>query len=448
MFNPGSERNLISICLKDNDKLIELEELGLYPEHLSVPGHQKIIMAMNYLQSKEIKAEPMAIMEVLQGRTKAEVEELGGMDYLITLQQSLVPPENLPIFVEKIKQSYTRKLLLNIADETKHFVLSEEAEVLNPSELISFVENRLTDANVETQDTEEVYKMGTDTEKILAQRAETPSEVPGLEVGWPKYDELTNGAQPGDLIVVAAPSKTGKSVTLTNWAKKLAIIDRLPVLYFDTEMNSREQEDRLLAMLTGIPHSEIVSGMYVMDTQYGKAEDKCRLLDEAREKLNLGNYYHIYMPQFTIEKVMALARKFQKQYGIVAVFFDYIKIPSNQADFRSSQEYQKLGFFTSGLKDLAGMLQIPVFSACQTNRSTTGGNDNPDESDIGGSYRILQLASKLMFLYNKTDEEIAKEGLSNGNQKLFIKWQRNGASDCPPINIFFDKPIIRQTEVS
>lgn len=448
MFNPGSERNLISICLKDNDKLVELEELGLYPEHLSVPGHQKIIMAMNYLQSKGIKAEPMAIMEVLQGRTKAEVEELGGMDYLITLQQSLVPPENLPIFVEKIKQSYTRKLLLNIADETKHFVLSEEAEVLNPSELISFVENRLTDANVETQDTEEVYKMGTDTEKVLAQRAETPSEVPGLEVGWEKYDKLTNGAQPGDLIIVAAPSKTGKSVTLTNWAKKLAIIDRLPVLYFDTEMNSREQEDRLLAMLTGIPHSEIVSGMYVMDTQYGKAEDKCRLLDEAREKLNLGNYYHIYMPQFTIEKVMALARKYQKQYGIVAVFFDYIKIPSNQADFRSAQEYQKLGFFTSGLKDLAGMLQIPVFSACQTNRSTTGGNDNPDESDIGGSYRILQLASKLMFLYNKTDEEIAKEGISNGNQKLFIKWQRNGASDCPPINIFFDKPIIRQTEVS
>src|SRR5690554_7168798 len=37
------------------------------------------------------------------------------------------------------------------------------------------------------------------------------------------------------------------------------------------------------------PHSEIVSGMYVMDTQYGKAEDKCRLLDEAREKLNLGD---------------------------------------------------------------------------------------------------------------------------------------------------------------
>lgn len=447
MFNPGSERNLISICLKDNDKLTDLENENLFPEHLSVAGHRAIIMAMNYLQSKKIKAEPMSIMEVLQGQVKDDVEALGGLDYLLTLQQSLVPPENLPIFVEKVKQSWTRKLLYDLAEDTMAFVVSDKAEVFNPSELMSFVETRITDANVDSKDIEEVYKMGDNTEQVLNDRAERPAEVPGLEVGWKTFDKLTNGAQGGDLFIVCAPSKTGKSVTLTNWANKLAIIDQLPILYIDTEMNSREQEDRLLAINTGIPHSEIVSGMYVMDTVHGKAEDKCRLLQEAREKLNLGNYYHIYMPQFTIEKVTALARKFQRQFGIVALFFDYIKIPSNQADFRSSQEYQKLGFFTSGLKDLAGLLNIPVLSACQTNRGNGGENDNPNESDIGGSYRILQLASKLMFLYNKSDEKIAKEGISNGNQQLFIKWQRNGESDCPPINIMFEKQIIRQTEV-
>lgn len=433
--------------MKDNEKIIELEQQGLYPEHFSTPGHRIVLMAINYLQSKSIKAEPMSIMEVLQGNTKKDVEELGGLDYLITLQQSLVPVDNLKIFVEKVKQSYTRTLLYNLAEETKEFVLSEKAEILNPSELMSFLETKITDANVDTQDIEEVYKMGDNTEQVLAERAETPAEVPGLEVGWPEYDRITNGAQPGDLIIVCAPSKTGKSVTLTNWAKKLAIVDQLPVLYFDTEMNSREQEDRLLSMMTGIPHSEIVSGMYVMDTPYGKADDKVRLLKDAKVKLNEGNYYHVYMPQFTIEKVTALARKFQRQFGIVAIFFDYIKIPSNQADFRSSQEYQKLGFFTSGLKDLAGMLQLPVFSACQTNRANDSSNDDPGEADIGGSYRILQLASKLMFLYNKSDEEIARSGLQNGNQKLFIKWQRNGESNCPPINILFEKHIIRQSEV-
>lgn len=448
MFNPGSERNLISICLKDNESLAKAEELGIYPEHLAVEGHRMIFMTMNYLySSKQIKAEPMAIMEMLQGDMRKSVDELGGLEYLITMQNSFVPPENLSIFVEKIKQSHTRKMLLDIAEETKDFMLSSKSEILNPEELVHFLESKITDVGVVNSEVGDVYKMGDETEQVLLDRAETPSEVPGLEVGWEKFDKLTNGAQGGDLIIVCAPSKVGKSVTLNNWAKKLSIIDQLPVLYIDTEMSGREQEDRLLSSLTRIPHSEIVSGMYVMDTIHGKAEDKIAKLKEAREKLNLGNYYHIYMPMFDIQKVSALAKKFKKQFGIVALFFDYIKVPSNDADFKSSQEYQKLGFFASGLKDLAGILKIPVYSACQTNRTNGGENDAPSEADIGGSYRILQLASKLMFLYNKSDEKIAKEGVSNGNQQLFIKWQRNGESDCEPINILFEKSIITQSEV-
>lgn len=447
VFNPGSERNIISICLKESDKIIEVESENIFAEHFSVPGHKYLYMAMMYLYSKKIKPTAMALLEVLSDQqAKDAVNELGGLEYVSTMAESNVPSENLKIFIEKVKQSYTRRVLYQVAKDTMEFVLSDKAEVLNPVELVSFTEGKIADLAVNTTSGDEVYKMGNDTEEVLAQRAENPSQVPGLEVGWTQYDRITNGAQPGDLIVVCAPSKTGKSVTLTNWANKISIDDTLPVLYIDTEMSSREQEDRLLAMRSGIPHNEIVSGLYVTDTVNGTAKEKVERLKKAREDLGLGNYYHVYMPQFTIEKVSALARKFQMQFGIVAIFFDYIKIPSNQANFRDAQEYQRLGFFTSGLKDLAGILRIPVFSACQANRNDLDG-DNPDASAVGGSYRILQLASKLMFLYNKSDEKIAKEGHQNGNQQLFIKYQRNGESDCDPINIFFNKPIIRQTEV-
>lgn len=448
VLNPGSERNLISICLKENDKLIEVEQRALYPEHLQVAGHRAIFMTMNYLHSKGVKADAMSVMEFLpKGKLLDDVNEVGGIDYLLTLQSSMVATENANIFIEKIKQSYTRKMLLDIADETKEFVMSDKAEVLNPSELMEFLEGRMTDANITSQEVDEVYKMGDSTDEVLKQRLENPNEVPGLEVGWKEFDKITNGGQGGDLIIVCAPSKTGKSVTLNNWASKLGVNDKLPVLYINTEMNDRDQEDRTLALLSGVPMNEIVNGMYVMDTEKGLAVDKIRAVQKAKEMLGEGNYYHIYMPQFTIEKVTALAKKFRKQFGIVALFFDYIKVPSNQADFKSSQEYQKLGFFTSGLKDLAGMMNIPVYSACQTNRANGGDNEEPSEADIGGSYRILQLASKLMFLYNKSPEKIAREGFDNGNQQLFIKWQRNGASDCPPINIMFHKEILKQEEV-
>jgi len=448
--------------LKNSDKLLDAEDI--FPEHFGVDAHRYIYSAMLYLKSKNTNPAPMAIMEVLSGTSKETVDEIGGLDYLMLLEETNVPVDNVNFFVEKIKQSYTRKMLYQISQDVSEFVLSDGAEVLNPSELISHAEQQINDLAVNNSTNEEVYKMGANTEEVLASRAETPSQVPGLEVGWEQFDRITNGAQDGDLIILCAPSKVGKSVTLTNWATSISIPKRinyddtlkkytipegfegLPVLYIDTEMNSREQEDRILANLTGIPHDEIVNGMYITDTHNGLAEDKLTRLKTAREKLGLGNYYHIYMPQFTIEKVSALTRKFQMQFGIVALFFDYIKIPSNNANFRDAQEYQKLGFFTSGLKDLAGMLKIPVFSACQANRNDTE-TDSPGAGDIGGSYRILQLASKLMFLYNKTDERIARDGIQSGNQQLFIKFQRNGQSDCDPINIMFNKPIIRQEEV-
>lgn len=447
MFNPGSERNLISICLKDTDRIIDVESSDIFAEHFAVPGHKYIFMAMMYLYSKRIKPTPMSIIEVLSNEdAKKAVDELGGLEYLITLEETYIPSDNIKIFIDKIKQSHTRKMLYNIAKETMSFVMSDKSETLNPEEIISFTEQKISDLMLNASSTDEVYKMGENTEEVLKQRAENPSQVPGLEVGWKQTDAITNGGQEGDLIIVCAESKTGKSVTLTNWATKISIVDRLPILYIDTEMSERQQEDRILANLTGIPESEIKNGMFVMDTVNGSADEKIRRLKEAREMLKMGNYYHIYMPQFTAEKVTALARKFQLQFGIVALFFDYIKIPSSQGNFKSVQEYQALGFFTSALKDIAGQLKIPVYSACQANRDDLGG-DSPDASKIGGSYRILQLASKLLFLTNKSDEKIAKDGFQNGNQQLWIKYQRNGESDCPPINIFFNKPILRQTEV-
>ncbi|MBQ9772745.1 MAG: hypothetical protein IJW23_13060, partial [Lentisphaeria bacterium] len=39
-------------------------------------------------------------------------------------------------------------------------------------------------------------------------------------------------------------------------------------------------------------------------------------------------------------------------------------------------EWQMLGYITSGLKDLAGTLQLPVYSACQENRNNVSSSDN------------------------------------------------------------------------
>lgn len=191
-------------------------------------------MACLYLYEKKIEPSAPAIYEVLPGeKIRKEIDELGGMEYLVNLSETRARPSNLKIFIEKVLQAHTRRELIAICDETVKEMEDDASNVLNPSELVMTLEKKITDINVHSSDTDGIYKMGDETEAILEERAQTPSAIPGLEIGWPKVDKITNGGQPGDLIFVAARSKTGKSVTLINWATKLGIIDQLPILYID-----------------------------------------------------------------------------------------------------------------------------------------------------------------------------------------------------------------------
>lgn len=446
--NPTSERSLISLCLNNADLLVDVENNEVFSQHFTIPAHRHIFTSMMYLYSKGIKPSPLSIIEVITDKkAKEEVENFGGLSYIEDMSLMDIDKSNLKIFCDKIKQTYARKELYDVCETAKNFMLSDESEKLNPSELVGQIENKITEiANSAINETS-VYKMGTNLEERLEERAKRPTLVAGLQVDWTVFDRLTNGGQAGDLIIVCARAKMGKSVILTNWAKKFAIDDGLPVLYIDTEMSSEEQEDRLVSILTQIPHHEIMTGLFAVDTENGTAKEKTALIKDAINKIKQSPYYHVYMPNFSTEKVVAISKQYKAKNDIQALFFDYIKVPASQGNsLQQIKEYQALGFFTSTLKDLAGTLKIPVYSAVQENRNDEKGTEK-GAGNVAGSDRILQLATKLMFLYAKTDEQIERDSVLLGNRQLKIAYQRNGESDCPPINLQFDNEVVTIREV-
>ena len=446
--NPTSERSLISLCLNNADLLVDVENNEVYSQHFTIPAHRHIFTAMMYLYSKGIKPSPLSIMEVITDKkAKEEIENFGGISYIEDMTLMDIDKSNLKIFCEKVKQTYARKELYDVCEKAKTFMLSDESEKLNPGELVGQIENKITEiANSAINETT-VYKMGSDLQARLEERAKRPTLVAGIQVGWTVFDRLTNGGQAGDLIIVCARAKMGKSVILTNWAKRFSIDDGLPVLYIDTEMTSEEQEDRLVSILTQIPVSEIMTGLFAVDTEHGTAKEKIEKIKNAIEQIKSSPYYHVYMPNFSAEKVTALAKQYKAKYNIQALFMDYIKIPASQGNsLQQIKEYQALGFFTSTLKDIAGTLKIPVYSAVQDNRNDEKGTEK-GAGNVAGSDRLLQLATKLMFLYAKTDEQIARDTTLLGNRHLKIAYQRNGESDCPPINLQFDNQVVTIREV-
>ena len=422
---------------------------GLDPIHFYVPAHMYIYTSIAYLSSRNTKPSPEAIMEILStDKMKESINELGGVTYLLSLQSAKIDVNSLDVYCDKVIQSYTRIRLVEQVQKIEAIMYSDTAEVLNPSELLQKSETLISDVGAEVDSKSEDYKFGDETEEILNERAESPDVVPGIEVGWTKFDRYTNGGQPGDLIMLCARSKVGKSAMLLNWAKKIGVYDKIPTLYIDTEMNNRDQEDRLLASISGVPHDEVVSGMYMKDTENGTAQIKREKLKVAVKQMKEGNLHYISMPTFTIDTIRTEIKRYILKYGIEVVIFDYLKFPASQTNnLKNAQEWQHLGFIASGLKDIATTMGIPIYSACQENRGGGGEGEQKSYHNVGGSDRILQLATKLIFLYNKSRQKIQEDGLQNGNQELYIAYQRNGMSECPPIDIMFDRPYLNMREV-
>lgn len=442
--NVSSERAIISILLKNIDKLITCSSENLYSEHFVVETNQALYSVICYLAEQGVKHfDSSTIYSTIQDeKIKEELDGFGGREYIDALINSSILEENINVYIKQVKECALRRFVHTLGKDIQEDVVATK----DVSEMINTVQKKILDISLSTGGDTDVTQFGANAYERLKARADNPRTISGYTIGWSKYDKVTQGASPNDLIVYVAPSKTGKSTLLTNIAKRLSIDGDLCGLYIDTEMLTEEQEDRIISIVSRVPFEEIRNGSFAIDTPYGTGQEKAERVYGAIELIKSKRLFHCYLPNFTVESVTALIRKYKIQEDINYAIFDYIKLPSSDVNgLSSAQEYQRLGYFTTCLKDMAGICSIPIFTACQTNRNDLDTTD-PDASSIGGSYRILQLATKLMFLRNKTPQELQSEGYSRGNQVLHIKYQRNGSGD-ERVNVQFERPILTMYEV-
>jgi replicative DNA helicase len=428
----GSERALIAICLSKPDELIQATSAGLTPDMFAVDAHKYIFMSMAYLVDKGEELDPISIMNVYTDETATKsINEMGGLEYIEAMKNTPVA-SNTKMFVEQIIQASARRAVYEKAEQIKQRALKDQQSDLNG--FLSQAENDMRDIAIEFQVAQDVVKLGDGMGDRLKQRLLRPTDVLGLRTGWTAFDKASAGLVNGELTIVGARSKVGKSTVLLNWCNKICIEDKVPTLYIDTEMYQEEQEDKLLSLISGVDHEEIRNGMFGQDTFNGKARDtidketgkvielgKISKVQKASKAINESPFYHVYLPNFTLEKVQALARKYQIEHGVKLIVFDYIKLPSSNANL-GDKEFQALGYLTSGLKDLAGQLQVPIISAVQLNRGAVGA-DEFNEGMIAGSDRILFLANRVCFLRRSTEEEYAMTGATH---QFKIQAQRMG----------------------
>lgn len=251
----------------------------------------------------------------------------------------------------------------------------------------------------------EIHTLGNDIDDIWQEICDrrTESGIYGIPSKYNIFNDYFT-YETGELVVVQAKYKRGKSVLLMNEVVH-KLRNGVPTLVIDTEMQTRLYTERLISHITSIEIKRVKNGKY-------SEEEKQKIL-ECIEWLKEQPFVHIYDPQMTNEKMYSICKMLKYKIGLAFVVFDYIK--SNETS--TSDNYNILGAKCDFLKNkIAGELDLSVLSACQLNRS----GEVADSDKIN---RYLSVAIKWDY---KTQDMIARDGMECGNTFAQIYVNRLG----------------------
>jgi replicative DNA helicase len=176
----------------------------------------------------------------------------------------------------------------------------------------------------------------------------------GLPTGFRTMDEATSGLQPGQLIVIVAPPKTGKSTLALQIAINCHLAGKVP-MFMSFEMSNAEQVSRYFAMRARISHRRLMTGTLNPDEEaryYTKAENT-ELMEDKFWFVDSANG----------QTVSAVASKIQsKNPDIIFIDGTYLMIDELGADAGTPQAITNI---TRSLKRLAQKVNKPIVISTQ-----------------------------------------------------------------------------------
>lgn len=426
------ERLLLKFCISDQDMYYSVASKLVEDDFLN-KSHRTLYVLIGSLYGSGYNKLDSTII-INEAKNMGVIDSLGGPEYLSGVVNADVSTSNFDKILHNVLEASTKSKLYEAIDRHRGTIIDsvKGRTSLSSADLIGNLENFIMDLSTSSRAIKEPLDVAEGLSEWIDNLRDNKVEMSGISTGYPILDKQIDGMIPGTLMFIAARKKMGKSAFLTNVAAYVAFKLKIPTLYVDTEMSFLQFRSRLVAGMAGVKERTIIHGGY-SDNEYNNIVRRClRLATE-------GNLYHEYMPGYTVDKLVALYKKFKLKHDIGFAVFDYLKEPALSATSdKQRKEYQILGDVATRLKDLSGELDIPFLSAVQLNRS----------DDIADSDKIARYADIIAHWAKKELEEFEAGGHQGGTHKLMIKDTRRGGSTGEAgISYYFFKEHLRIKEV-
>lgn len=418
--NLDAERSVLGAILLDNAAYAYVAEL-LLADDFSSDAHRRVFARMVALAETGRPIDPVTLTEELL-RT-GELEAVGGVAYLSALTESLPRSVNAAHYARIVKDKAVLRRLIH----TSHGILREAVEGSDETGAILDRAESAIMAVGEDRGREGLMPLGEvfrRTYRSMDDLLERGKRITGLQTGFTRFDELTCGLQPSDLVIIAGRPSMGKTAWALSMAANVAIRDVQSVAIFSLEMSKEALLTRLLCAEARVDSHRFRSGFL-------NKEDNVKLA-QAMGRLAQAPIYIDDTPGLRLQEMHAKARRLKKDHGLALVVLDYLQLMTAP---KAENRNQEISALSRGLKALAKELQAPVMALSQLSRAPehrggAEGGHRPQLADLRDSGSIEQDADLVGFLYREeyymqmTGREVPDDVA--GRAEMIIAKQRNG----------------------
>lgn len=424
-YNQEAEEAVLGAILVNPTYYADVTQF-LDGEDFFILRHRYIWEAMTRMQERGDKIDTLTLAADL--RDHKQLGDIGGPAYLTQLVNNTPTSVHAVFYGRIVESASTRRKLMSLADTIKGIALNTEQTV---SEAVTEIDKhylsvleRATGQNTKTM-REAAGEFYDQIERRL-----NGEEGHGLMTGITDLDNLINGMEAEELIILAGRPGMGKTAAMLTFALNMAK-KGIRAAYFSMEMATGQITSRLVSMESRINSVALRTGK-LNPWQVSLFHESLSDLQKLPLLIDDGG-------SWTPHQLRAKCAQLVRRQGVQVVFVDYLQLMNGGERYKDNKTAE-VTYISRKLKEMARELGIPVCLASQLNRAVESRQDKrPNLADLRDSGAIEQDADKVMFLYR---DEVYNEATEFPNQaEIIVAKQRNGPTGT--ITCAYEKTITR-----
>jgi replicative DNA helicase len=349
--NLDAERAFLSCAIQNISILNEAADYAS-PKLFHHPAHKRIFESALELWKEGKDCDLVTLTDAMSNAGTLELS--GGAAFLTECFMAPSVTSNWREYLEILRQNHTRRLAVSAAER----IIASAQNPAEAGELSEVVQKALVAVAADAESKGRIESL---KEVALARISayeeiyKNKGKLIGVTTGFKPLDDLTGGFREGQLIVIGAATKGGKTSMAVNMATRAANAGH-PVGFISLEMSSGELFDRFVASYGGVDVSVLSKAPTAQDIGN---------IGRAAHQASLRPIYIRDEGDVNPLQLRAAMRRMCAVHKTRIIVVDYIQLlsPTDRKDSRERQVAEA----SRTLKQLAKELGITIIALTQLN---------------------------------------------------------------------------------